>query len=73
MKQDNINYFAVGLFVIGAMLVLLVALYHITGRGADADDYYVEIKNVAGIRTGSPVTYAGFEIGQLIDMDIHRR
>jgi len=69
MKQDNINYFAVGLFVIGAMLVLLVALYHITGRGADADDYYVEIKNVAGIRTGSPVTYAGFEIGQLIDME----
>lgn len=69
MKQDNINYFAVGLFVIGAMLILLVALYHITGRGADADDYYVEIKNVAGIRSGSPVTYAGFEIGQLIDIE----
>lgn len=69
MRQDNINYFTVGLFVIGAMLVLMIALYNITGRSADADDYYVEIKNVAGVRAGSPVTYAGFEIGQLADIE----
>lgn len=69
MKQDNINYFAVGLFVIGAILVLFFALYQITGGGADADEYYVEIKNVAGIRAGSPVSYAGFQIGQLVDID----
>lgn len=69
MKQDNINYFSVGLFVIGTVLVLLIGLYNITGRGADADEYYVELKNVAGIRAGSPVTYAGFQIGQLLDIE----
>lgn len=69
MKQDNINYFAVGLFVIAAILILFFALYQITGGGADADEYYVEIKNVAGIRAGSPVSYAGFQIGQLVDID----
>ncbi|MGD8782991.1 MAG: MlaD family protein [Thioalkalispiraceae bacterium] len=69
MKQDNINYFAVGLFVIAAGLILLIALFQITGRGADADDYFVELENVAGIRSGSPVTYAGFEIGQLVDIE----
>ena len=69
MKQDNINYFSVGLFVIAAGLILIVALYQITGHGADADEYYVELENVAGIRTGSPVTYAGFQIGQLVDIE----
>lgn len=69
MKQDTINYFSVGLFVIGALLVLIIGLYLITGRGSSADDYYVELKNVSGIRAGSPVTYAGFQIGQLLDID----
>jgi phospholipid/cholesterol/gamma-HCH transport system substrate-binding protein len=57
------------MFVIVAGFILLFALYQITGHGADADDYYVELQNVAGIRTGSPVTYAGFEIGQLVDIE----
>lgn len=68
MKQDQINYFAVGLFVLAAIVVLLVGLYNITGSSTDADDYFVELKNVSGIRTGSPVTYAGFEVGQLADI-----
>lgn len=65
MKQDHINYFAVGLFVLGSLAALMVALYRITGRSSDVDEYFVELNNVSGIRTGSPVTYAGFEIGQL--------
>lgn len=69
MKQDNINYFVVGLFVIASAFILLFALYQITGRGTDADEYFLELKNVAGIRSGSPVTYSGFEIGQLVDIE----
>lgn len=65
MKQDHINYFAVGLFVLVSLLVLMVVIYRITGRSTDVDEYYVELHNVSGIRTGSPVTYAGFQIGQL--------
>lgn len=73
MKQDNINYFSVGLFVIGATLILFLALYKITGGSGHTDDYYVEIKNVSGIREGSPVTYAGFEIGQLAAIEPERK
>lgn len=68
MKQDHINYFAVGLFVLISLLVLMVVIYRITGRATDVDEYFVELHNVSGIRTGSPVTYAGFQIGQLGDI-----
>jgi phospholipid/cholesterol/gamma-HCH transport system substrate-binding protein len=68
MKQDNINYFVVGLFVLISLLALMVVLYRITGRSANVDEYYVDLHNVSGIRNGSPVTYAGFEIGQLGDI-----
>lgn len=68
MKQDYINYFAVGLFVLISLLVLMVVMYRITGRSTNVDEYFVELHNVSGIRTGSPVTYAGFQIGQLADI-----
>ncbi|MEJ2390372.1 MAG: MlaD family protein [Gammaproteobacteria bacterium] len=65
MKQDHINYFTVGLFVLLTLLALMFVVYRITGRSTDVDDYFVDLHNVSGIRTGSPVTYAGFQIGQL--------
>ena len=68
MKQDHINYFAVGIFVLACLLVLMVTLYRISGGSSNADEYFVELQNVSGIRTGSPVTYAGFQIGQLADI-----
>jgi len=68
MKQDHINYFAVGLFVLISLLVLMVVIYRITGRSTNVDEYFVELHNVSGVRTGSPVTYAGFGIGQLGDI-----
>jgi phospholipid/cholesterol/gamma-HCH transport system substrate-binding protein len=68
MKQDHINYFAVGLFVLASLLALMVALYRITGRSSNVDEYFVELHNVSGIRTGSPVTYAGYQVGQLANI-----
>lgn len=65
MKQDHINYFAVGLFVLLSLLALMVVVYRITGRSTNVDEYFVELHNISGIRTGSPVTYAGYQIGQL--------
>lgn len=72
MKKESINYFTVGLFVLFAMIVLMVSLYKITGRSTDVDNYYIEMENVSGIRDGSPVTYAGYEIGQIVDIDPRR-
>jgi len=69
MKQDHINYFAVGSFVLIVLLVLMYAVYRVTGSASDVDKYYVELHNVSGIRTGTPVTYAGFQIGQLGDIE----
>lgn len=69
MKQDNINYFAVGLFVLAALLGLMIALYRISGRSANVDEYFVELQNVSGIRIGSPVTYSGYQIGQIGDIN----
>jgi len=68
MKQEHINYFAVGSFVLITLLVLMYAVYRVTGQASDTDKYYVELHNVSGIRTGSPVTYTGFQIGQLADI-----
>jgi len=68
MKQDHINYFAVGLFVLISLLALMVIMYRITGRSTDVDEYFVELHNVSGVRTGSPVSYAGFQIGQIADI-----
>jgi phospholipid/cholesterol/gamma-HCH transport system substrate-binding protein len=43
-------------------------LYRISGSSSNVDEYFVELQNVSGIRTGSPVTYAGFQIGQLANI-----
>lgn len=66
MKKDNINYLMVGSFVLAMLILLVVTLYKITGRGANSDTYYVHFKNVNGIREGTVVTYGGFQIGQLL-------
>ncbi len=63
MKRDNINYLAVGLFVILMLAVALVALYRITGRVGDTEPYYVTYANIAGLGSGTVVTYEGFQIG----------
>jgi phospholipid/cholesterol/gamma-HCH transport system substrate-binding protein len=65
MKRDNINYFLVGLFVLGMGAVFLYALYRITGQDAQGEPYLTYFPNVAGIKTGSVVTFEGFEVGNV--------
>jgi phospholipid/cholesterol/gamma-HCH transport system substrate-binding protein len=65
MKRDTVNYFYVGLAVIAAIIVLLMALLKITGRGGAVDRYRVHYQNVAGLGYGSAVLYQGYRIGQI--------
>ena len=65
MKRDNVNYVAVGVVVLAAFVVLLVALAMITGRSGPSTAYYTHYHNVAGLRFGAPVFYEGFRIGQV--------
>ncbi|MCW9024045.1 MAG: MlaD family protein [Gammaproteobacteria bacterium] len=72
MQKDNINYLAVGSFVLAMLLLLLFSLYKITGKGTATDKYYVSYTEVAGIHNGSTVTYGGFEIGKVMDVTPER-
>lgn len=72
MKRDTINYLLVGLFTIAMFAVVLVALFRITGRNVNTTTYYALFDRVPGVRSGTPVTYNGFRIGQVTAITPHR-
>ncbi|MBI5460789.1 MAG: MCE family protein [Gammaproteobacteria bacterium] len=63
MKRDNINYLAVGSFVLAGLIVLLVVLYKLTGRVGDSEPYHAYYGNITGLTDGSRVTYEGYQVG----------
>lgn len=65
MKRDNINYLAVGCFVLAMAVALAVLLFAVTGRGGPTDTYYVVYDNVAGLNFGTGVFFEGYRIGQV--------
>ena len=65
MKQDNVNYLMVGVFVLAMLVVLMAALYKLTGRSSDTEPYYVLFSDITGIHPGSVITYGGYQIGQV--------
>lgn len=65
MKRDNINYFAVGLFVLLMLGLLVYTLQRISGDNQKSDVYYAYFRNVSGIKKGSPVAYQGYELGHV--------
>ena len=69
MKRDNVNYLLVGSFVLLMAAVLLYALYRITGHSAKGDTYFTHFPNVAGIKEGTVVTYEGFEVGSVAEVE----
>jgi len=69
MKRDTVNYFAVGGFVLAALIALGALLLAVTGQGGPEDDYVVYYRNVGGIRYGTPVFYEGYGIGQVSRID----
>ena len=66
MKQDNINYTIVGLFVVTISIVLLIVLYLITGKVSSSDRYYTTLSDVSGIKNGTAISYKGYKVGQLV-------
>lgn len=72
MKREHINYFAVGLFVIGMLVTFFVVMYFVTGRSGPSDEYYVQYDNVAGLKFGTSVFYEGYRVGQVEKIDPQR-
>jgi phospholipid/cholesterol/gamma-HCH transport system substrate-binding protein len=60
----------VGGFVIAMAAALLVALFQLTGRGKATDTYFAEFRNTTGIKSGSPVTFEGHEIGRVGEIGV---
>jgi phospholipid/cholesterol/gamma-HCH transport system substrate-binding protein len=69
MKRDNINYLMVGSFVLAMLLLLFFALMKITGQGGNYDKYYLQLDNITDVTPGTAVTYAGYRVGTLTDIE----
>ncbi len=65
MKRDSINYFSVGLFVLAGLAVLLYVMFRLLGGVGERDRYYTYYRNVAGLTTGTLVTYEGYGFGHV--------
>lgn len=62
------NYFKLGLFVIGAAVLMLVGVLFFGGRALTQEIVYMETyldESVEGLEVGSPVTYRGVRIGRV--------
>lgn len=68
MRTSNLNYFAVGLFVIVSIVGLVVAIALLTGRTGATDSYHAYYNNVTGVKFGTQVVYEGYPIGQVIEV-----
>ena len=69
MKNNKINYFAVGLFVLLTVIVLFAMMYRVTDQVAGADNYYVVFDKITGIKRGTAVSYSGYPIGHMLDIE----
>ncbi|MDH3714573.1 MAG: MlaD family protein [Gammaproteobacteria bacterium] len=65
MRNNKTNYALLGSFVLLAFGTLLTAVYMLGGNRGPTHTYYTELRNVAGIKFGTPVTYAGYPLGQV--------
>ncbi|MBY0431533.1 MAG: MlaD family protein [Rhodospirillales bacterium] len=65
MKNNAINYVAVGGFVLLMVAALIVSIALLSGRTGAVDTFYTVYDNVSGVRPGTKVMFQGFPIGQV--------
>lgn len=69
MKNDRINYLAVGAFVMVMFGLLLAVLIRLTGTRGDTDIYYAYFDNISGLNRSAPVSFEGYPIGHILAID----
>ncbi len=65
MRTLNLNYPAVGAFVVAMLVAAIAAVAMLAGRSGPSDGYHVVLDNVADIRFGTVVRYEGYPVGQV--------
>src|SRR5215472_17175252 len=71
--ETRAHYVAVGIFVLGAIILAFVAVLWLTHAeiGEHAKRYYVYFKgSVAGLNKGSQVQYNGIPVGRVVDVRV---
>jgi phospholipid/cholesterol/gamma-HCH transport system substrate-binding protein len=65
MKNKNLNYAALGLFVIAMIAAAVGATVALSGHSGPHDIYATQFDNVADVKFGTQVRYEGFPVGQV--------
>ncbi|MEQ8193158.1 MAG: MlaD family protein, partial [Rhodospirillales bacterium] len=65
MRNNQLNYVAVGGFVAAALAGLVIAVALLSGRTGATDSYYAIYKNVEGVKFGTQIMFEGYQIGQV--------
>jgi len=73
MKREQVNYVAVGSFVLASLVGLVYLILQLTGSGTALVRYQVLYPTVHGIITGTPVFYQGYRVGQVKDISRGQR
>ena len=71
--ETRAHYVAVGIFVLGAIILAFVAVLWLahTEFGEHAKRYYIYFKgSVAGLNKGSQVQYNGIPVGRVVDIRV---
>ncbi len=69
MKNDRINYLAVGVFVLVMFGLLLAVLFRLTDIRGSTDIYYAYFDNISGLNRSAPVSFEGYPIGHILAID----
>jgi phospholipid/cholesterol/gamma-HCH transport system substrate-binding protein len=69
MKNDRINYLAVGVFVLVMFGLLLAVLFRLTGTRGDTDIYYAYFDNISGVNRSAPVSFEGYPMGHILAIE----
>ncbi len=65
MRTLNLNYAAVGAFVLAMLAAAVAGGAMLAGGSGPHDEYHVILENVADIRFGTVVRYEGYPVGQI--------
>lgn len=71
-KQLTWTELRVGLFVLAALFILMVAIFYVTGARFLGPKYRLttQLPEVAGLKTGAPVDLDGVEIGNVLSISL---